>query len=467
MVSDEHVDIQAATSYLPGEDVTKTCVEGYSVKSKSETELQALKYICEDGVLQQVTDSPGYCKKDGLSGGIIILIVVLVIILLLIICLIPLCCYWMKKNKERDYESEDEKDIEMRPESAFSCSKHVIVRGKDDSSAQQIGNSNPFKVSGFNDYIRTMAVNKNEGFIKEFRSICVGSDTKKIVSQLSENYDKNRYGTITTYDHSRVRLLKINNDPNSDYINASYINGYVTPNAYIATQGPLENTVNDFWRMIWEQNVSSVVMLTNLEQGGQKKSVKYWPDESVEQYGVVKVTKQSENKFPGFLVRELKMEVEGSSRTVLQFHYTEWPDVGYPVETKFLTFIYYIRYMRQDSRKPLVVHCSAGAGWTGVFIGMDFTLDRLTKEDTIDVLGCVNSMRQQRSAMVQNEPQYIYLHKLLLDSVNGNNFNRLRANRFRSSKILFYVYLKVKFVATGLNLILILSVSMRASLEKL
>ena len=139
-------------------------------------------------------------------------------------------------------------------------------------------NTLKIKVSGFNDYIRGMAINKNEGFIKEFRSICVGSDTKKIVSQLSENYHKNRYGTITTYDHSRVRLLKINNDPNSDYINASYINGYVTPNAYIATQGPLDNTVNDFWRMVWEQNVSSVVMLTNLEQGGQKKSVKYWPD---------------------------------------------------------------------------------------------------------------------------------------------------------------------------------------------
>ena len=187
--------------------------------------------------------------------------------------------------------------------------------------------------------------------------------------------------------------------------------------------------------MVWEQNVSAVVMLTNLEQASHKKCVKYWPDDTQETYGVAKVKKLSEKKFPGFTVRELEVEVAGARRPLLQFHYTEWPDVGYPGEARFLAFLYYIRYMRQDSKKPLVVHCSAGAGWTGVVIGMDFTLDRQTKEDTIDVLGCVNSMRQQRSAMVQNEAQYIFLHKLLLDSVNSPTFNRLCANRFRSSKL--------------------------------
>ena len=430
MVSEDYLEVIAGTNMVSGETVDLRCVEGYSVASEVSVALTppTISMECLDGVLERSRDL--YCKKDRLSAGIVVLIVVLVLLLLIILCLIPLCCLFFKDRK--DDEEEEEKGVEMRPESAFSCSNHVVVQGKSGAEVQLVGMSNPFAVSGFNNYIRGMASHKNDGFIREFRSICVGTDTKKIVSQLSENYHKNRYGTVTTYDHSRVRLFKINNDPHSDYINASYINGYVTPNAYIATQGPLEHTVHDFWRMVWEQNVNSVAMLSNESHGGQPKCTKYWPD-SEEVYGVVKVKNLSENLFSGFLVRELEIEVEGAKRSILQFHYTDWPDVGYPVEEKFLEFVYYIRYMRQDPKKPLVVHCSAGAGWTGVFIGLDFTLDRLMREDTVDVLGCVNGMRQQRSAMVQNEPQYIYLHKLLLDCVNSSGFNNLRANRFRSS----------------------------------
>ena len=431
-VSDEHLDVIAGTEVVSGAVMDLRCVEGYSIASTAavtQAPASTIEKACVDGVIAASTNL--YCEKDGLSTGIIVLIVVIVILLLLLLCLIPLCCYYMG-GKNKDEDDEDLKDVEMRPESAFSCSNHVVVQGKSNAEVQQVGKSNPFVVNGFNNYIRGMAANKNEGFIREFRSICVGTDSKKIVSQLSENYHKNRYGTVTTYDHSRVRLFKMNNDPHSDYINASYINGYVVPNAYIATQGPLEHTKQDFWRMIWEQNVNSIVMLSNLNHGGQPKCTRYWPDTELT-YGVVSVKKLSENKFSGFLIREFEIEVEKSKRSVLQFHYTEWPDVGYPIEEKFLNFAYYIRYMRQDPKKPLLVHCSAGAGWTGVFIALDFTLDRLMREETVDVLGCVNGMRQQRSAMVQNEPQYIYLHKLLLDAVNSNDFNNLRANRFKAS----------------------------------
>lgn len=378
-----------------------------------------------------IDNSAGECEKDGLEVGYIILIVVLVLIFLILLCLLPLYCLFLKDRRKKNEMEKEETDVEMRPSSAYSCSNRVVVQGKADLP---IRNSNQFSVSNFNDHIRTMAAHKNDGFIREFRSISVGSASKKIVSQLSENYSKNRYGTITTYDHSRVRLLEMNGDPHSDYINASYINGYVTPNAYIATQGPLKDTVADYWRMVWEQNVSSIVMLTNLMQGGQTKTHQYWPAGTErERFGVVSVRTLSENKFSGFVVRELEVEVEGKTRIVLQYHYTEWPDVGYPVESNFLAFAFFLRYMRQDTKQPLLVHCSAGAGWTGVLTGLDITLDRLTKEDTVDILGCVNSMRQQRSAMVQNEPQYIYLHKLLLDCVNSPNFNRIRANRFRAN----------------------------------
>ena len=192
------------------------CVEGYHLeKTAGAVVPEYLSLACTDGDLAWLADN-AECKKDGLSTGLIVLIVLLVIIFLLIVLLIPLCYYCC--IKKQDEEEEAEKDLEMRPQSAIciSSSNRVMVSGKTDAeTSSQIGNSNPFKVSGFNDYIRTMASNKNEGFIREFRSICVGSDTKKIVSQLSENFEKNRYGNITTYDHSQVRLLKINNDRHS------------------------------------------------------------------------------------------------------------------------------------------------------------------------------------------------------------------------------------------------------------
>ena len=434
----------ANTVYSHGEQLAFSCLDGYTpyiTDGQEDISTSGVVMECNYGVLEFSGLTSEYtivCKKDGLSAGIIILIIVICLLVVLILICIPLCIMYYKEDREKDeYEMYSRAEEEMRPMSAYSCSNHVVVRGKGEENL--IGNSNPFKLSDFNTYIRDMAANRNEKFIKEFRSIRVGSDSKKIISQLSENYHKNRYGTITTYDHSRVRLQKLGGDPNADYINASYINGYVVPNTYIATQGPMDCTIEDFWRMTWEQDVSYVVMLTNIVQGDQPKCAMYWPEiGKSSSYGVVKVKTLSENNFPGFMVRELELEVEGRKRAVLQFHYIDWPDVGYPKENQFLQFLYYIRHLRQGDTKPMVVHCSAGSGWTGVFLAMDFTLDRITKEGTVDVLGCVNGMRQQRSAMVQNEPQYIYLHKLLVDCVNSDNFNNLRANRFRSSKLQCY-----------------------------
>ena len=425
------------TEILPLGLLHVSCVDGFK-PSDSEGDKVTLQCTGVDGGKVIYKDTK--CVKKGLSTGYIILIVTLVLLFLLLLILCPLLCYF-KKNRFNEDEGKDKAraDIEMRPPSAYSYSNRVVVKGVK-SAEIGIGNSNPFKLELLNEHIRAMTYDRNEGFIREFRSISIGNDTKKKVSQMAQNSEKNRYNNITTYDHSRVRLFKVNDDPYSDYINASYINGYQIPNAYIASQGPLSNTVNDFWRMIWEQHTTSVVMLTNLSIFGQAKCTKYWP-ETEETYGSVKVVKLSENKMRSFTIRELDVSVDKDHRIVYQYHYTDWPDRGYPKEEDFIKFTYYVRHMRTSNTIPQVVHCSAGSGWTGVFIAFDFTLDRMLKEDSIDVLGCVNTLRQQRSAMVQNEPQYIYLHKLLLDCVNDSEFSTIRFNRFKRGKFYYYYYI--------------------------
>jgi protein tyrosine phosphatase len=70
---------------------------------------------------------------------------------------------------------------------------------------------------------------------------------------------------IVSDEHSRVKLPELSGDPLSSYINANYVHGW--PNqyhAFIATQGPLTNTIVDFYRMVWQERVSVIVMITRL-----------------------------------------------------------------------------------------------------------------------------------------------------------------------------------------------------------
>uniref|UniRef100_A0A8C5R2Y0 protein-tyrosine-phosphatase n=1 Tax=Leptobrachium leishanense TaxID=445787 RepID=A0A8C5R2Y0_9ANUR len=171
---------------------------------------------------------------------------------------------------------------------------------------------------------------------------------------------------ILTNDVSRVKLSIINN-PNDDYINANYIPGYKNLRAFIAAQGPLPTTVNDFWRMIWEKDVRAVVMLTKCVE-------------------VFKVLKSI------ILI-------------VRHFHFTAWPDHDVPQTTDALiTFRNIISdFMKNYPRTPILVHCSAGVGRTGTLIALDRAIRQIDAEDQVDVLGIVRNLRMHRNLMVQTE----------------------------------------------------------------
>uniref|UniRef100_A0A4W6EH24 protein-tyrosine-phosphatase n=1 Tax=Lates calcarifer TaxID=8187 RepID=A0A4W6EH24_LATCA len=194
--------------------------------------------------------------------------------------------------------------------------------------------------------------------------------------------------------------------------------GYQRPSHYIATQGPVHETVYDFWRMVWQEQSACIVMVTNLVEVGRVKCYKYWPDDA-EVYGDFKVTFVEVEPLAEYVVRTFTLERRGFNevREVKQFHFTGWPDHGVPYHaTGLLSFIRRVKISNPPSAGPIVVHCSAGAGRTGCFIVIDIMLDMAEREGVVDIYNCVKALRSRRINMVQTEEQYIFIHDAILEA---------------------------------------------------
>ncbi|XP_071116947.1 uncharacterized protein [Haliotis cracherodii] len=239
-------------------------------------------------------------------------------------------------------------------------------------------------------------------------------------ASLDENEGKNRYKDILPFDATRVPL-EIENEDDSDYINASYIDGYMDQTRYVATQGPLEHTKNDFWRMIWQLNTAKIVMVTNLMESGKFKCYGYWPFCSSEStmYGSISVQCAKEEVYETYTLRSMAIWKEGTeTRVIKQFHFTQWPDHGVPRDTTaLLHFHKVVKDTALPLSGPLVVHCSAGVGRTGTFLALDYLLDQARSEGRVCVYNCVQHFRRKRMKMVQTKEQYIFIHNILLDAL--------------------------------------------------
>ncbi|XP_034555397.1 receptor-type tyrosine-protein phosphatase kappa isoform X1 [Notolabrus celidotus] len=286
-------------------------------------------------------------------------------------------------------------------------------------SPYQTGQLHPaIRVADLLQHINLMKTSDSYGFKEEYESLFEGQSASWDVAKKEQNRTKNRYGNIIAYDHSRVILQPIEDDPSSDYINANYIDGYQRPSHYIATQGPVHETVYDFWRMVWQEQSACIVMVTNLVEVGRVKCYKYWPDDA-EVYGDFKVTFVEVEPLAEYVVRTFTLERRGFNevREVKQFHFTGWPDHGVPYHaTGLLSFIRRVKISNPPSAGPIVVHCSAGAGRTGCFIVIDIMLDMAEREGVVDIYNCVKALRSRRINMVQTEEQYIFIHDAILEA---------------------------------------------------
>ncbi|XP_018620437.1 tyrosine-protein phosphatase non-receptor type 4-like isoform X1 [Scleropages formosus] len=238
-----------------------------------------------------------------------------------------------------------------------------------------------------------------------------------VCAKLPQNISKNRYRDISPYDATRVILKGLD-----DYINANYINMEIPTsgliNRYIACQGPLPNTCLDFWQMTWEQGSSMVVMLTTQVERGRVKCHQYWPNPSSSAtYGTFRVACLTEEGNSAFFVREMTLTnlESNKSRQLTQIQYVAWPDHGVPDDsTDFLDFVSLLRSKRTSKDEPVVVHCSAGIGRTGVLITMETAMCLIECSQPVYPLDIVRTMRDQRAMMIQTPSQYRFVCEAIL-----------------------------------------------------
>ncbi|GFS46749.1 receptor-type tyrosine-protein phosphatase T [Trichonephila inaurata madagascariensis] len=273
------------------------------------------------------------------------------------------------------------------------------------------------RVETLEDYL--MNAKSSNVLAEEFKRLVDGQISSWTVARKSGNLKKNRYGNILPYDRYRVALNTDSSKTDTDYINASYIDGYRRPREYIVTQGPLENTVNDFWRMIWQENTPVIVMLMDIVENGKKKCAKYWPDDSMD-CGDMHILLIHSEHYKEFIVRTILMRKIDEIRThrVIQYQFTGWPDQTVPSNVNNL--IKFMKRIRDDHPVmggPMVVHCSAGAGRSGTYIAIDALCQQAAEDKRVDVFRFVNNARHQRVHLVQTLEQYAFIYEALVEAM--------------------------------------------------
>uniref|UniRef100_A0A671LJN3 Phosphatidylinositol phosphatase PTPRQ-like n=1 Tax=Sinocyclocheilus anshuiensis TaxID=1608454 RepID=A0A671LJN3_9TELE len=285
----------------------------------------------------------------------------------------------------------------------------------------------PISKKSFLQHVEDLCANDNAKFQEEFAELPkLLQDLATSDADLPWNRSKNRFTNIKPYNNNRVKLLSEPGMPGSDYINASFVSGYLCPNEFIATQGPLPSTVADFWRMIWETGTKTIIMLTQCFEKGRIRCHQYWPEDNkpVTVFADIIITKLTEDVHPDWTVRALRVERHGSYMIVHHFNYTSWPEHGVPESSSTLIqFVKAVRSHRGHDNTTIVVHCSAGVGRTGVFIALDHLIQHVRDHDFVDIYGLVAELRSERMCMVQNLAQYMFLHQSTLDllSAKGNS----------------------------------------------
>ncbi|KAL4234582.1 hypothetical protein ACF0H5_006223 [Mactra antiquata] len=317
-------------------------------------------------------------------------------------------------------------DMQQQPTTSSACTKPSNVK-EDVDKYNMFGNdpdcnktAGAITLNELTQYVKSKLA-KVDFFDNEFQDIPYGLQHPTLDATKPVNIGKNRYKDLYAYDHSRVVLKTLPSEPNSDYINATHIKGYKKDRAYIAAQGPTETNKNEFWRMIWENNVNVIAMVTKLIEETKMKCVQYWATKGNRKtFGKVTVFTESEEEFAEYSIRHLKITYDGETRerNVIHYIYTAWPDKFIPNSTCSLLY-FWQKVRKHDANKtnPWLVHCSAGVGRTGTFISIDYLYDQGIYAGFIDINTCVRQLRNQRVNMVQMKDQYRYLYRIMIEAL--------------------------------------------------
>ncbi|XP_047146107.1 receptor-type tyrosine-protein phosphatase epsilon isoform X1 [Hydra vulgaris] len=273
----------------------------------------------------------------------------------------------------------------------------------------------PVFVNAFAAYYLNVKKNDYKDLMTQYESV---SKNKIYPHTEATKYPhKNRYANIVPYDHSLVKLVSDFTNENT-YINANYIPSYSKKVIYIATQAPKNETIVDFWRMIFQEKPKAVIMLTNLVENDKIKSAQYWP-ESNEEYGSLNVCVIKTENFADYIIRYISLNFKEVNHHFIHMQFTSWLDNGCPeYPTMLLYFCHRFRCLVPYSDKSLtVVHCSGGVGRTGVFILLDEMLQLIKSEQKVDIFNYFETIRQNRMQMVQSKEQYIFVYDAIYEAV--------------------------------------------------
>ncbi|XP_026223258.1 receptor-type tyrosine-protein phosphatase V-like [Anabas testudineus] len=278
----------------------------------------------------------------------------------------------------------------------------------------------------FDSRCQALSANDNRGFKQEFEELNdVGKDLPTRAGDSEVNRLKNRYPSIVPYDHCRVRLSVQNFNAHSDYINANFVPGGHSERDFICTQGPLHNTMADFWRMVWEQNVKIIVMVTPLRHKDVVLCEKYWPlDRGTVYHGLIQVTTVTRKQGPDYFITTISLRQRDcpTDRIITHYYYPSWPDQGVPKDS--LSLCAFTDHVRQHlttipALGPAVVHCSAGIGRSGSFVALLWLMQLCARGIRPEVRAAVEDLRLHRMWMVQTLEQYILVHRCLLHWLGG------------------------------------------------
>ncbi|XP_021350111.1 receptor-type tyrosine-protein phosphatase mu-like isoform X2 [Mizuhopecten yessoensis] len=298
---------------------------------------------------------------------------------------------------------------------------HYIYPNADDDVVYNNVDVTGVPIHELRSIIDSKILNEAAAFQEDFQTFSRGAVHPHEAGKKTSNTPKNRFKTIFPYDHSRILLDTNGKDTDTSYINANYIDGIETEKAYIACQGPKPNTLDDFWRMVWQVNSGKIVMLTNLKEGRNVKCHKYWPDEGeslVTQTFELKLDREMTYAF--YVIRDISITHKKTKeeRQVHHFHFTKWLDHGTPDTLELVLFDRRVTSYRTQLTGQMIVHCSAGIGRTGTFIGLNALLSRGKKTGKVDIPRYIGTMRNGRMNMIQTYEQYIALHELLVEGFN-------------------------------------------------
>ncbi|XP_011404665.2 PREDICTED: receptor-type tyrosine-protein phosphatase delta-like isoform X2 [Amphimedon queenslandica] len=357
--------------------------------------------------------------------------VLLVIIIIVVVVIVVLFLVYRKRtgiltfgNKEPTQEMKRITSDTSIPSMPHMESNDTTLSRTSLALSEHYEGHPPISVAEFGKIVDRLHANDNYMFSQEYEDINRSSPNPSVDVCLNPmNKLRNRYANIQCYDHSRVKLTPVEDSPH-DYINANFIHGYNRDNEFIATQGPLPDTIGDFWRMVWDYESPTVVMLTNLQEKMRVKCTQYWPDTvgRSERFGPISVTFIKSTSHADYCIREFEIQTqdEKTTRSIKQFHYTSWPDFGVPRHpTPLIQFIHTVRrHHKYTDKRPMIIHCSAGVGRTGTFITIDSEMQRADQERELNPYQFVRQMRENRNHMVQTEAQFVFIHDALVEILN-------------------------------------------------